>query len=215
MDILDISVGLHKNIPVWPGESHFFWESTASIDAGDGVNVSRISCGVHTGTHVDAPRHVLTQGPTVERLALEALVGPTYVVEIMDREEITARDLEALCLGEGVERLLVRTRNSRLWEEGVATFQKDFVALTAEAAEWVVDAGIKLIGVDYLSVQRFRDPEPTTHRILLEAGTVIVEGLDLSNVAAGRYELVCLPLKLVGAEGAPARAILIKKSTDE
>ena len=120
----------------------------------------------------------------------------------------------ALTLPQGTERLLLRTRNSGLWAAEVTDFRKDYVALTDDAVSWIKDQGIRLIGVDYLSVQRYRDREPTTHKTLLEAGTVIVEGLNLSAVRSGNYDFVCLPLKLVGSEGAPARAILIDKGNE-
>ena len=138
---------------------------------------------------------------------METLVGPAVVASLHDVASVTAADLEALDLPGDVQRLLLKTRNSDLWANGVNEFRPDFVALTADAADWVVQREMLLIGVDYLSVQRFRDG-PQVHVTLLQAGVVILEGLNLSSAPPGKYELVCLPLKLADADGAPARAIL-------
>jgi arylformamidase len=161
------------------------------------------------GTHVDAPFHFISGGDPVEAMPLDVLMGPAVVTYLPEVAAVTATDLEALDLPAGVQRLLLRTRNSKLWTTGVEEFQPDFVALTVDAAQWVVQRGIRLLGVDYLSVQRF-DDGPEVHQILLEARVVIVEGLNLAGVEPGEYELICLPLKLTGAEGAPARAVLRK-----
>jgi arylformamidase len=159
------------------------------------------------GTHVDAPRHFLETGSTVEQLPLEVMVGPSFVAYLPEVEGITAGVLADLNLPFGTKRLLLRTRNSELWAAETTEFRKDYVALTDEAAQWLVAQGISLIGVDYLSVQRYGDG-PLTHQILLNAGIVILEGLNLADVEPGPYELICLPLKLVDAEGAPARVVL-------
>jgi arylformamidase len=177
------------------------------MDEGDAFNVSRLDCNLHTGTHVDAPSHFLQNGTTVEQLPLDVLVGPSYVAHLPDAEDITAGNLTDLNLPSGIERLLLRTRNSELWATNTNKFKKDFAALTYDAAQWIVDRGIRLIGVDYLSVQRYRD-DARTHQILLGADTIALEGLNLSNVESGFYELICLPLMLVGAEASPVRAIL-------
>lgn len=207
MAILDISLPLHRDLPVWPGSPGMRLTSLASLDAGDEVNVSQLEIELHTGTHVDAPRHFLADGPTVERLDLAALIGEATVAHLTETQAVTPADLESLDLPPSTRRLLLRTRNSDLWARHDRHFRPDFVALTAAAARWIAEREIRLLGVDYLSVQRFGD-DPQTHRVLLAAGVVIVEGLDLSAVAPGTYELICLPLPLVGAEGAPARAIL-------
>jgi len=186
-------------------------ERYRAISAGDAANVSRLVCSVHIGTHVDAPIHYVGGGPTVENLPLDVLIGPTVVVELLDVDDITPGCLETLTLPSDTARLLFKTRNSELWADPGHGFYPDFVALTPDAARWVVQKGIRLVGVDYLSVQRFRDPEPLTHIVLLEAGVVVVEGLDLRGVPPGHYQLICLPLKLAGCDGAPARAVLIKE----
>lgn len=209
MTIYDISLGISAALPVWPGDPRVVLELAESIDRGDEVNITRLSMSAHTGTHVDAPHHFLNDRRTVDALPLDILTGPCYVVQLPDGvEEISADVLERVQIGSGTTRLLFGTRNSRLWAKGENTFQEDFVAVSADGAEWLVAHGIRLVGVDYLSVAPFGDSKPT-HDILLKAGVVIVEGLDLSRMPRGFYDLYCLPLKLLGADGAPARAILI------
>jgi arylformamidase len=206
-EIIDISVPLQPQMPIWPGSVGFQLLPTMRLEAGDPANVSRLDCDLHVGTHVDAPWHFVENGITVERLSLDILIGPAIVAYLPQVDAVTAGDLTDLGLPSGTKRLLLRTRNSDWWVAGVHEFRKDYVALTADAARWVVKQGIRLIGVDYLSVQRY-DDSPLTHRILLEAGVIILEGLNLASVQPGTYELICLPLCLVGAEGAPSRAIL-------
>lgn len=181
------------------------------LSAGDANNVSRLDCDVHIGTHVDAPWHFLEDGATVEQLPLDIMIGPATVAYLSEVSAVHASDLADLALPQGTKRLLLRTRNSELWAAGVTEFREDYVALAADAARWLVDQGIRLIGVDYLSVQRYKD-SPLTHQILLVAGVIIIEGLNLANVQPGAYELICLPLRLVGADGAPARAVLRRLS---
>lgn len=205
--MIDITVPLRADMPVWPGTTGLILEEVKRLAAGDSSNQSKFSAGVHVGTHVDAPRHFVAGGATIDELSLRTLVGPAVVADLLDVKLITAEDLAGLRLPLGTERLLLRTTNSYLWAKGEAGFHKDFVALAPDAARWLVDRGVRLVGIDYLSVQRYND-SPRTHQILLEAGIVIVEGLSLVAVSAGEYELICLPLCLVGAEGAPARAVL-------
>lgn len=209
-EIIDISVPLKPDLPVWPGSPGFKLYRTMNLAAGDEANVSQLDTDVHVGTHVDAPCHFIESGTAVEDLSLDVLMGAAYVAELPEVQAVTAQDLEKLNLPPNTTRLLLHTTNSRLWEENVTEFNKDFVALTADGAQWLVDKGIRLIGVDYLSVQRYYD-STLTHEILLGAGIIIVEGLNLTNVAAGMYQLVCLPIKLVGSDGSPARAVLIKE----
>ena len=178
-----------------------------SLEAGDTANVTRLDCDVHVGTHVEAPRHFLKEGISIDRVLLDTLVGPAEVADLRGISVITPFDLDRLDLAPGTTRLLLRTRNSELWAADERKFQKDYVALSSEAARWITDYGIELIGVDYLSVQRFEEG-PMTHQILMRAGVIIIEGLNLSAVESGRYELICLPLRLTDAEAAPARAAL-------
>ena len=211
-EYLDISLTISQDLPRWPGSSLVELSRRRDMDRGDPVNDSTLVCGVHTGTHVDAPLHFLAGGADVTQLSLDALIGPAVVAALPGVDAVTAEDLEALNLPADTRRLLLRTRNSEYWRRGDREFRTDFVALTADAARWVVARGLRLIGVDYLSVQIFRG-DPQTHIALLQAGVVIVEGLNLAEVAPGSYELICLPLKLAGAEGTPARAVLRRLPT--
>ena len=207
MELIDISLPLCSRTPVWPGSTEFELTFEKRLDAGDDCNNTRMACDTHTGTHIDAPSHFIAGGRTVDDLSLDILIGPATVSSLPDIDDISAADLQCLSLPPDTKRLLLRTRNSKLWQSGVGTFQKDFVGLVADAAEWIVEKGIRLVGVDYLSVASFRDIQKT-HRILLDGGVVLLEGINLYHVDAREYELICLPLYLIGAEGAPARAVL-------
>ena len=182
-------------------------EAVSRIGEGAAANVSILVCDVHAGTHVDAPWHFLPEGNTVEGLSLDVLVGPAVVVDCGEASTLGPPELEALGLAVGTERLLLRTSNSDRWAVSERGFGEDYVALSEDGAEWLVRAGVRLVGIDALSIQRFGEP-PGTHTTLLAAGVVVLEGLDLAGVEPGPYELLCLPLRLVGADGAPARAIL-------
>ena len=206
--IIDISVGIHSQMPTWPHSKKFALEPIMRLENGDEANVSQLDMEIHIGTHVDAPWHFVSGAKTIDQVPLNILMGEATVVEMPDVSSITADNLEALNLPTGIERLLFHTSNSLLWENKSTEFEPNFVALAPDAARWVVDRQIKLVGVDYLSVQRYGDP-PDTHQILLGAEVIVIEGLNLSGVKSGRYNLSCLPLKLIGAEGSPARAVLV------
>ncbi len=209
MPIYDITLTISPDMPVWPGDPSVALTQAASIDAGANANVSHLSFGLHTGTHVDAPHHFLNDHQTVESLSLDVLTGPCYVAHLDDETTTISADvLEAAGLPLGVIRVLFRTRNSHLWAKGVTEFQTDFVGVPLDGAEWLVQRGIKLVGVDYLSVSPYKKSRPT-HEVLLKAGIVILEGVDLSQVPQGFYDLYCLPLKVAGSDGAPARTILV------
>lgn len=212
--IIDISVAISPDLPVWSGDPPVRMEATSRVSLGDGANVSRLEIGTHTGTHVDPPYHFLADGATVDRLSLVSLVGPCWVCDLtaIDRN-ITGADLDRAGVPEGTSRLLLRTRNSARWSAEPSPFVEDFLALEADAARWVVDRGIALIGIDYLSIEPFAG-SGDTHAILLGAGVIPVEGLNLSGVDAGPYTLVCLPLLIAGGDGAPCRAILISGTED-
>jgi len=211
MPIYDISLTISPAMPVWPGDPAVALEQVESMDKGAEYNMTRLAMSVHAGTHVDAPHHFLNDGRTVESLALDVLTGPCYVLQLPDDvDEITAEVLERTPIPDGAERLLFGTRNSRWWAQGVKEFQTDFVAISEDGAHWLVERGVKLVGVDYLSVAPYHQSVPT-HRVLLEAGIVALEGVNLSQVPRGFYELYCLPLKLAGSDGAPARAILVAR----
>lgn len=210
MRIYDVSLMISSKLPVWPGDPQVLLERVAKIEEGADANVTQIKMGAHVGTHVDAPYHFLGEGrETVDQLSLSVLTGRAYVLRIPDEVKvITADVLEKANLPSRTRRLILKTRNSGYWSDATANFQEEFVGLSADGAQFIVDRGIRLIGIDYLSIAPFHQGKPT-HQILLDAGVVIVEGLNLSEVMPGRYTLYCLPLKLAGSDGAPARTILI------
>jgi arylformamidase len=211
MRIFDVSVSISPQMPVWTGDPPVQIERVASINKGDPANLTRLSLGAHTGTHVDAPYHFFEKGLKVDQLPLSTFIGSAHVLEVHPGERtITATDLGSLGLPSTVQRLLIKTDNSYLWEGGLLEFEKDFIHLGHDAARWIVRRGIKLIGVDYLSVDSFDSGDKVAHHTLLEAGVVIVEGLNLSHVAQGVYQLYCLPLRIADSDGAPARVVLIK-----
>jgi arylformamidase len=193
-------------MPVYPGEPGPELDYFKRIAEGASANVSKVSLGSHCGTHIDAPHHFIDGRATVDTLPLEALIGPAYVVEHTGQGHIGAADLEAFGIPPAARRLLAKTRNGRLWDSD--EFHTDFVAFGPDAGPWLVDRGFVLVGIDYLSIEGFRAESHPVHQALLEAGVVIVEGLDLRAVPPGPYTMACAPLKIVGAEGAPARVFL-------
>lgn len=210
MKIHDISLGISPDMPVWPGNPPVELERVNKIEEGANSNVSRLALGVHTGTHVDAPVHFVPGTTGVDTLPLNVLIGRALVVYMPRATRITADDLDHSLIPPSTRRLLIKTRNSGYWAKADQAFHTDFVAIDPSGAEWLVDRRVELVGVDYLSVAPWKESRPT-HEILLKAGVVVVEGLNLSKIKPGRYELTCLPLKLIGADGAPARAILTER----
>ena len=204
--IYDVSVPLRPGMPTYAGEPGPELEHLKQISRGDSANVTALSLGSHTGTHVDAPHHFLDGRSTVEAMSLDALIGPALVIELTEDRHITSADLEAALIPPGATRLLLKTPNSRFWDDD--EFHTDFVGLAGDAAEWLVERGFVLVGIDYLSIERFGSPEHEVHKILLAANAVILEGLDLRAVPAGKYTMACAPLKVVGADGAPARVFV-------
>ena len=209
-EIWDITVPYSTDLPLWPGDPAPTMTLMKCQADGYRCNVTRLDAGVHFGTHLDAPVHFIEGGKGVDELDLDILVGPCVVADVPDVKEITPDHLAALDLPATTTRLLLKTKNSALWDRPNHEFHKDFAALTADAAGWVVEHGIQLIGIDYLSIQLFADAVSTTHHVLLGAEVIIVEGLDLRAVTPGAYQLTCLPMKLVAADGAPVRAILTR-----
>ncbi len=207
MKLIDVTVPLDSNLPAYPGNTPFSIEPVKRIAHGGSSNVSTFHLSAHTGTHVDAPRHFFDDGPGVESLPIELLFGRTRVVEIVGRGGIDSGDLERLDLSDDL-RVLFKTQNSRLW--GSSEFHSDYVGITEAGAKYLVEHGVKVVGVDYLSVEEFRKPGAPAHHVLLGAGTIVIEGLNLADVAPGHYDMFCLPLRIVGADGAPARVILRK-----
>ncbi len=210
MEIYDISVLVYTGMVTWPGDPAVAITQAMDQAKGDAATVSLLNMGVHTGTHVDAPVHFVPGGTGTDTLDLGVLVGPALVVAVPpDAPSITAAVLDALPIPPGTERILFQSRNSVYWQEEQPRFHEDLVAVAEDGAEWLVARGVRLVGVDYLSVAPFGAGVPT-HRVLLEAGVIPVEGLNLSGVTPGLYTLICLPVKLRDCDGAPARAILIR-----
>jgi len=208
MKVHDISLTLRGRMPVYPGEATPLLEPTSDMERGASYNVSRLTISTHTGTHIDAPRHFLRGGTPVDQIPVDVLVGPAFVVEMPVDREITAADLEAAAIPLGAERILFKTRNSRLLDD--EDFRRDFVYLTLDAVHWLVERGVRLVAIDYLSVEQMDADPNIVHQTLLRAGMVVVEGADLRRVSPGPYLLACLPLKLEGADGSPVRAVLVE-----
>jgi arylformamidase len=197
--------------PVYEGDAPMKFDFLKDMRRGDPLTLSVYSLGAHSGTHIDAPMHFVADGAPVDRIPLDALVGPARVVQIPDSvQAIDAVEL-ARHQWKGAERVLFRTRSTeRRWMSS-AEFHRDFAYIAPDAAQLLADAGVKLVGIDYISAEQFGAPAPLTHRLLLGAGIPIVEGLDLTDVPAGDYDLIVLPMKVRGHEGAPARAIVRKR----
>ena len=205
--IIDISVPIRTGGLVYPGNPPIEVELQQAVAKGAGANVSLIRFGSHTGTHADAKRHFFDDGQPVDQIPLERLIGPAIVLHFGDDiRAIGAQDLRAFDI-DGHTRVLLRTRNSALLSQ--AEFVRDYTYLAPDGAEYLVSKGVELVGIDYLSIEQFHSGHHKTHRTLLAKAVVILEGLDLSQVAAGEYELICLPLRLEGCDGAPARAVLV------
>ena len=203
--LLDVSVPLAAGIPAFPGNPDFELQPIKRIADGGSSNVSRLVMGTHTGTHLDAPKHFFDDGGGIDTLSLDLLIGRTRVVEITRRGGIGADDLGAAGLREDL-RVLLKTSNSRLWNS--TTFHEDYTHLTEAGARYIVEQGVKLVGIDYLSIEQFRKPGAPAHRMLLSNGVIIIEGLNLAEAEPGMYEMYCLPLPVAGGDGAPARVVL-------
>ncbi len=207
--IYDISVPVRTGGLVYPGNPEIAIELTQAIAKGAGANVSHISFGSHTGTHVDAAKHFFDDGRTVDQISLDRLVGPAVLIAMPDElMSVGATDLQKHDL-QGQKRVLIRTRNSSFILE--PDFVKDYTYLAPDGAEYLVSIGVELVGVDYLSIEQFHSGHHRTHRTLLEKDVVIVEGLALSEPPPGEYNFTCLPLRLEGVDGAPARAMLVER----
>ena len=212
--MLDVTVGLRPGrVPLYPGDTALELGHVQSLSSGDPCTVSRLQCSVHAGTHVDGPAHYLKGTGGVEVVPLDALIGPCWVADATAVEpHVDAAALRELDIPTEAERVLFRTRNSRLWDD--PHFTEDFVAVTDDAACALVDRGVRLVGVDGLSVAPY-DAQTPTHVTLLRAGIAVVETLDLRHAEQGWYDLLCLPLLMPGADGAPARAVLIPPTGDQ
>jgi arylformamidase len=207
MKLIDVTVPLDSRLPVYPGNTPFSIEPIKRMTAGDPSNLSTLHMSAHSGTHVDAPRHFIETGVGAEALALELLMGRVRVVEVTSRTGIGPEELTGCDFSNDV-RVLFKTLNSRLW--ATPEFRRDYVGITEAGARLLVDRGVKVVGVDYLSAEVFKAPGAPAHHILLGNGVIIVEGLNLLDVDPGVYEMICLPLPIVGCDGAPARVVLRK-----
>jgi arylformamidase len=199
-EIIDVSVPVRPGMITYPGDPAVILERVVSLADGGVVNLSRLDFGVHSGTHVDPPVHFIEGAAAAEALPLDVLIGPTRVLDFTAADRLDSATFEGVELA---ERILLKTRNSELWARD--TFAAEFLALTEDAAGRLIEGGVRLVGIDYLSIG-----DEAAHRALLGAGIVAIEGLDLRPVEPGEYTLVCAPLKLVGSDGAPARALLMR-----
>jgi arylformamidase len=211
MKFYDVTVAVSADVPIYEGDPLVTIESVKRIAHGDNANVSNLCFGAHTGTHIDAPNHFIEGSRRIEDLDVEKLIGPCRVIELDESAvSVTPADIAGL---DGVERVIFKTRNSSFWDEPEKGFRTDFTYIEPDAARILADRGMKLVGIDYLSVEKFGSDDFATHITLLEKEVVILEGLDLRQVPAGDYELISLPLKYVGGtgDGAPARTILVDR----
>ena len=209
MPIYDISLTISNDLPVWPGDTPVNLVRNRDMHYGELYTLSQLTSTVHVGSHLDAPMHFVRHGHGVDQIELSKLIGPCFVVNLPGIDSIDAQSLEQAHIPENTTRLLCRTRNSEYWARGDNVFHTDFVAIEPSGAEWIVQHGMQLVGVDYLSVGAYEGGIPT-HEILLSNGVVPVEGLDLSRIDPREYQLICLPLKLKDCDGAPVRAVLMR-----
>lgn len=205
--VIDISIPNGPGQHVYPGDPEPRVEPVRQITKGDVCNLSLLHMGSHTGTHVDAPYHFLQDGPRLGDVPLDRMVGPCLVADLRGRRAVDAASLRGVTLAPG-DILVCLTDNSARWN--AAVFQRDFTYITRDAADVLVERGVRAVGMDYLSIEEFGSPDFPVHHRLLGAGVFVIEGLDLRQVAPGRYVLVCLPLKLPDLDGAPARAVLLE-----
>ncbi len=210
MPIYDVSVPLSSALPTYPGDPGIQIHDWSKLANGDGANVSALSFGAHTGTHVDAPAHFLEGARKVDALDLEILIGEAAVVHVPEEFRSIDEEFVTANCAAGTRRIIFKTRNSAFWAGDFTEFRTDFTDLTLEAAQALVQRGLKLIGIDYLSIEKFNSKDHEVHHALLSKEVIILEGLNLAGVPAGKYELICLPLRLRShlGDGAPARAVL-------
>ena len=209
MKIFDVTIGIGGTTPIYAGDPPAVVESAKRLAGGDSANVSKLAFGAHTGTHVDAPNHFIEGTRRVDQLDLNKLIGACRVVQVSDDvQTIEPHDFDGM---DGVERVIFKTKNSAFW--GDSEFHPDFAHLSPAAAEKLIASGVKLVGIDYLSIEKFHSGDHAVHKAFLSKEIIILEGLDLRQIEPGDYELICLPLKYVGGEGdgAPARAVLIRR----
>jgi arylformamidase len=208
--IYDVTVPISNELPTWPGDPSVQLTVWRSLSSGDSANVSMLNFGAHTGTHVDAPAHFIEGAAMIESLPLDVLIGEAQVVEVPDYMLAIDEEFALDHCAPGTTRIIFKTRNSAFWSESEPEFHTDFTYLDLKAAQALVERGIKLVGIDYLSIEKYDSPKNETHLALLSRGVVILEGLNLTDVPEGTYELICLPLRLRTSkgDGAPARVVL-------
>jgi arylformamidase len=205
---IDISVSLREDLPVWPSDPPVTMPPQSRIADGAGANITRLGIGTHTGTHVDAEWHFIDDGQRLEALTPDRLIGPCYVADLTHcTSHITADDLASAGIPAGTSRVILKTTNSDLWTTSPTQFQKTYIGIAPDGAEWLVEQGFDFVGIDYHSVEPFKGGG-VTHRIILGAGLIILETVDLRSVESGSYTLYCLPLRVDGYDGAPCRAVL-------
>lgn len=210
MKIIDISVTVSDSTPLWPRTPRLKLNAHASMRHGDEANDTNIQINLHTGTHLDAPLHFVKQGKSIDRIPLDVFIGPVFVAYLPKIKKITADVLTSLSIPRSTTRILFKTDNSKRWRAKSPRFTKNYVGLDESGARWLATRGIKLVGVDYLSVAAFDEAGPV-HRVLLKKNIVLLEGINLSGVASGRYQLICLPIKFKKTEAAFTRAVLVDK----
>ena len=210
MPIYDLSVPISSELPTYTGDPAIKIDDWSKLTDGASANVSAIYFGAHTGTHVDAPAHFIAGAKKVDSLNLDVLIGEAQVVEVPEERSSIDEAFVATNCSPEAERVLFKTRNSAFWTADKAGFRTDFTYLELPAAQWLIDRSVKLVGIDYLSIEQFHSLNHEVHRALLSHEVIILEGLNLSNVPAGKYELICFPLRLRThlGDGAPARAVL-------
>jgi arylformamidase len=206
-EIYDISVPISADGPIYPGDPEIEINTIYSTLKGDSANILELKFGSHVGTHIDAPYHFLQNGKTLDKIELNKFLGRAQVCELNVVESIKKADLIPFEINKG-DIILFKTKNSSLWNK--KEFQREFIYLTPEAAEYLVAQRIKGVGIDYLSIEKYKSREHSTHQTLLRNNILILEGINLTDVPAGEYFLICFPLKLIGADGSPVRAILLK-----
>lgn len=207
MKLFDVSLPLSDSLPTWPGDAPVRLTTIKSIANGDKANLSKIEMGAHSGTHIDAPSHFLRDGAATDSISVDTLIGPCLVIDPDSGMVIGKKDIEKFDIA-GHSRILIKTRNSKMWADNITSFVTQYVSLGIDAAQHLVENGVVLVGVDYLSVEVYKSEGAPVHKLLLSNNVIILEGLNLSGVRAGVYELMCLPLKLQGCEGSPARVVL-------
>lgn len=209
MTLYDLSVPISDHLPVWPGDPTIRVARTGKMEEGSPVNVSQLQLGSHTGTHVDPPFHFLPDGPTIDQIPLERFIGPAWLADCRGVREVTRECLAGAGIPPDTTRLLLLTDNAAYWADPQHEFQRDFVDIAPSGAEWMVEQGIQLVGIDYMSADNFHDENGPAHHILLPHEIIIIENLDLRDVPPNQpYELLCMPLKIAGGDGAPARVAL-------